>query len=455
MPSWLAALAISIAGCSGGSPAPPRVLVLISIDTLRADHLGCYGNRIVQTPHMDRLAAEGVVFDNHVSSCPTTLNSHTSLMTGTYGHTHGAARNGFVVREGNTMLAEALRDSGYATAGFAGAFPLHTRFGFSQGFDHYDAAVKSRSGDQVNDRVLRWLDGQDAERLFLFVHYWAAHYPYTPPPPYDRMYRRDALGIRGTMGDIERVRDALASDLPEAGRQSDALRAAYAGGVTFVDAHVGALLDGLRARGIYDEALILLTSDHGEAMDEHDEYWDHGRTTYASSTHVPLIVKLPGGRLAGTRSSLVASNVDVMPTILELTGVSPPPAVEGASFASVFDGGPTEPRPPAFSEATKPHPATVEPGAWTNRRNDKAVRSGDWKLIHRPRTGETELFDLGTDPGETRDLLRRPTRAARQRARKLLTALRTWSERAGAAARRDASDESLETLRALGYAGGE
>ena len=120
---------------------------------------------------MDRLAADGVLFDNHVSSCPTTLNSHTSLMTGTYGHTHGAARNGFVVRAGNTMLAEALRDSGYATAGFAGAFPLHTRFGFSQGFDHYDAAVKSRSGDEVNERVLSWLDRQDAERLFLFVHY--------------------------------------------------------------------------------------------------------------------------------------------------------------------------------------------------------------------------------------------------------------------------------------------
>ena len=441
-------------GCGGADATRPRHVVMISIDTLRADHLGCYGNEVVRTPHMDHLADDGVLFENHMSSCPTTLNSHTSLMTGTYGHTHGAARNGFLVPEENTMLAELMQERGYRTAGFIGAFPLHARFQFAQGFDRYDQIMGARSGEEVNGKVLRWLDQHESEPFFLFVHYWDAHYPYTPPPPYDRMYRDDELDLKGSMDEIEGVRVALRESDPDAGQKSDVLRAAYAGGVTYADVHVGALLEALKAKGLYDDALIVLTSDHGEAMDEHSEYWDHGQTIYETSIHVPLIVKLPQNQRAGTRSERLLCNVDVMPTILDCTGIPTPPAVEGVSFAAVLEGRSLESPTAMFAEATKPHTEAHEAGSWVNQLKCQAIRAGRWKLTHRPMSGQTELFDLEADQGEETDLMNDPSPENSRRAKVLLAALLAWSAQEGTG-EEDMSEESLQALRELGYAGGK
>ena len=212
-----------------GSSRPPlanRVdiqnVILISIDTLRADHLGCYGHEYVKTPNIDAFAAEAMLFATHINAAPSTLSSHTALMTGTYPHTHGVPKNGHVVNDANIMLAEVLREAGFMTAGFAGAFPLDPVVGFAQGFDHYDAEFDDlktrlvrdqtqRRGDKVTNAVLKWLNGHhakggDAGRLFLFAHYFDAHWPYEAPPPFGRMYRTDKSPQSGSMETVVRIR---------------------------------------------------------------------------------------------------------------------------------------------------------------------------------------------------------------------------------------------------------
>ena len=436
---------------SGGANALPDVenVVLVSIDTLRADHLGCYGNEVVRTPHLDALAAEGVLFTAHMNAAPSTLCSHTSLMTGTYPHTHGTPRNGFLVPEENEMLAEVLRDAGFVTAGFIGAYPLRSKFRFDQGFDTYDDKQAIRTGVKVNESVARWLENRPAGRLFLFVHYWDVHLPYDPPQPYRDMYRTDDVPMERTKDEIEYVRGSMQAGNDECAR-SGALKELYAGAVSFVDEIVGDLMVLLAQHELVDSSLIVVTSDHGEAMDEHWEFWDHGESTYDTTVRTPLILRLPSAYAAGMRRDEVVSNVDVMPSILELLDLPRSPALEGTSFVALLRSEVEAPRPPAFSEGTKPHDAKTESLAWTNARKCRAVRDGKWKLIERPLHGTLELYDLEADPGETTNLFEREKDAPwlaelRQR-------LGDWGSavpsRTGA---HDTSAETLRELEALGY----
>ncbi len=451
---WLGGLCL-VAACGGAGRdvEPIPTVVLISIDTLRADHLGCYGNTIVKTPRLDALASEGVRFAQAIATAPTTLNSHTSLMTGTYGHTHGAARNGFVVAERNEMLAEVLRGAGYRTAGFIGAFPLQSRFGFAQGFDHYDEPELLRSGEEVNASALAWLDEREEGPLFLFLHYWDSHRPFDPPPPFDRMYRTDDLDVGASMEELDALRLDMKAGVP-VGERNRITRELYAGAVSHVDQVVGELLDGLKERGLYDDALILVTSDHGEAIDEHWEYWDHGESTYETTIHVPLIVRLPGGERGGTTEDRLVSLVDVMPTVLDLVDARVPPAVSGVGFGTLLRGGSLPPRAPVFAEATKPHdPKYEKAGAWVNARKFQTARGPRWKLIRRAADGVSELYDLERDPGETANVFADPGEGGLRRRAELAQSLDDWRSSAGAVrTEQDDSTEVLDGLKSLGYA---
>jgi len=440
----------------GAAAELPRIenLVLVSIDTLRADHLGCYGNTVVETPNMDRLAREGVLFTAHTSSAPTTLCSHTSLMTGTYPHTHGTPRNGFKVPAENLMLAEVLHDAGFRTAGVIGAFPLSAEFGFAQGFDTFDEDRK-RSGGKVNEAVRRVLESRSATdaagRFFLFVHYWDVHYPYDPPPPYDRRYRTDDLELKRTRHELAEVRKGIAAGEDESQR-NEALRGLYAGEVSYVDAHVGELLAMLEEFELLDRSLIVLTSDHGESMDEHWEHWDHGESTYEVSVHTPLILRLPGTVLAGSRHTEVVGNVDVMPTVLDLLGIESPGAMDGTSFADLLAGEQGVPRPPVFAEGTKPHAEETDEDVWLNADNCRTIRAGNWKLVQRTPEDELELYDLARDPGETNDLLATASGAPGDLVRELTDRLEAWSARVPRhRAAHDLSEEALRQLESLGY----
>ncbi|MCP4250204.1 MAG: sulfatase [bacterium] len=440
-------------------PRPPRTalaskvdiqnVILVSIDTLRADHLGCYGHKYVDTPNIDAFAADSMLFTAHINAAPSTLSSHTALMTGTYPHTHGTPKNGHVINDKNTMLAEVLKEVGFETAGFVAAFPLDSVTGFDQGFDHYDDecdALKTRlvrdqtqrRGDKVSDAVLRWLREHDArraddDRLFLFAHYFDAHWPYEAPPPYGGMYRTDGPAPDGSMKAVHGIRRLLKEGPSERGRQAaEMLRREYCAEITYCDLQVGRLLDHLKARGYYDNSLIIITSDHGETFDEHLDVYaiNHGVSVFDTEIRTPLIVRFPKGRFGGRTVSRLVSNIDVMPTILHLLNLPETDRLEGQSFAGLIDG-PLPERVPVFSEATQPHwePYTElfhSDPIWVNRGKFHAIRSATHKYMFRLPDERFGLFDLTKDPGEQADLLDIESEADTDLADRMRRKLEQW-----------------------------
>lgn len=465
--AWLAG---SLVGCGGDAAEAPRYrnVLLISMDTTRADHLGVYGNAEVKTPAIDALGKEGVVFEACMSAAATTLASHTSLLTGTYPLVHGVTRNGFYVNEDNRLLQEDLRDAGFYCAAVLGSSALTAKSGLDQGFDHYDDAFDlaaeaggrdqdQRSAADVTARLLAHVDEalerQEADdgfpdRLFLVAHYFDPHAPYAPEPEMAQRY--GAASLVGDFDDIEQavqsqqariLRAPGADGLTESqanmplGQQSviqrglneplvrraagvptpkgRTLAKLYAGEITQTDSAIGTLLAGLASRGLLEDTLVVLTADHGETFWEHGNFWNHGLWVSQTDVHVPLIVRFPDGRGAGRRVSVPVSGVDVQPTLLEaleLPGAATgKDASRGRSLLAAVDGQALGDRA-TFSEATQPGPSLeVGPAGetlpWGNARKPHAVRLGDWKLVDADYLGLQQLFHLGRDPGERTDLL--------------------------------------------------
>lgn len=492
--------ALALSACGDGR-APDNALgirhvVLVSIDTLRADRLGCYGHRArgeSPSPALDALAARGVVFERHLSAATTTLASHTSLMTGTHPATHGVPRNGFEVGAENEMLAELLSRAGYYTAAFIGAAPLMEAVRFDQGFRHFDfrysrAADGSPSGhqrraDEVTDAALAWLDATFAREvdvpLFLFVHYFDVHAPYEAPQPWRGRFESDPElvapasapdawlaararlrlpGMDGSPGDARfdaGFLSAIEAAQPEAAAFARALDAEYTAEVAFTDHHVGRLLEGLSARGVLGEALVIVTSDHGETFHEHSATFSHGETVYDTEVRTPLIVALPGDRNAGRRVSGEVSGVDVAPTVLDALGLALPARVEGRSLLATLSGAAREERV-VFSEATKPgdRPEFEALPPWINRGKFQSASDGRYKLVVRATDGLRRLFEPAVDPLEQRDLLLEGDREAEAAAARLERALDERLDGARPFATRAVTQrDQLEALRALGYVG--
>jgi arylsulfatase A-like enzyme len=427
----LAALATGALWCAAlvatRPPVPaPGWVVLVSLDTVRAD--------AVDTPHLQALAASSITFTRHFASAPSTLASHASLFTGTWPHTHGVPRNGFALAPENTTLAELLARAGYDTAGFVGARALASETAIGQGFDHWDEpAVPERPATEVVERALAWLDQRADDRpLFLFVHLYDAHAPYSAPAG----YRGDLAPEAGSLADIHLARRTCS--------RSDALRSAYLAGVRWLDHGVGALLAGLDARGALDPALLLVTADHGEAWDAHEECWDHGQTVYDETTRIPLLIRSPS--LAAGVSDRLTSNIDVLPTILDLLDLPPDPAAQGVSFAPTLRGEDQPARGVVFSEATKPF--TARPPGWANADRRKSARSNDLRLVWDPWSDERQLFVSGQDAAEAID--RWDELAALPQVRALDLSLAAWVAEPQGYGSVPADDAAL---RALGYVG--
>ncbi len=487
MSTRLAAVSLAVCLCvltSCSAPVPDvqgaSHVVFISIDTARADHFGFMGNEAVRTPRLDALAAESIVFTDYMTVVPTTLASHTSLMTGKYPLHHGTPRNGFIINEKNEMLAEILGSAGFHTAGFAGSFALDSRFGFAQGFDHYDedwqilvsiggAEQNERRGEHVTAAVVDYLDTIDLpEHLFLFAHFFDPHAPYTAPAPFDTMYDPEGWADMPRMSAIRHH-----SSMPESVREEYArrLKLHYASEISYVDDQVGRLLDELDARGILDDAIVVLTSDHGECMWEHGEEFDHGRTVYQATMHTPCVVRLPGARLGGTRVDGIVASVDVLPTVLDFLGLDSPNGLDGEAIALDLAAleSPLEPRI-RFGEATKPERDVETDPRWQNLKKARCVRDGDHKYIETPYLWMAELYDLEYDPREIDDLLSAEgsgddeggTPAAHRLSRgeleslheRLEAELTAWTETAEPLPSHfDSSqiDETIRRLRSLGY----
>ena len=396
-----------------------RNVVLISIDTCRADHLSCYGFSRPTTPHIDAVARDGVVFRQALSPVPITTPAHSSMLTGTYPPTNGVRlNNGQRLAESNVTLAEMLRDAGYQTAAFVGGFPLDAQFGLSQGFGTYDDefTVKSetssshseRSAEDVTRPALAWLDRNHARPFFLFLHYFDAHLSYKPPEPFATTF---------------------ADDL-------------YAGEIAYVDRWIGEVIDRLRALRAYDDTLLIITADHGESRGDHGER-AHCIFIYQSTQHVPLVIRAPHG-IRGGRTDRRVSLVDLVPTVADLVGVPSPGRVQGVSLRGSLEGrsGPDRPRP-LYCESLEA--AQFQCSGLTG------LVEGPWKYIRAPRE---ELYDLSQDPGETRNLIESESETALRLRESLEAALHDYEADAVDPDGAGVDPDALKRLQSLGYVGG-
>jgi choline-sulfatase len=394
---------------------PGLSILLVSIDTLRADALGCYGNSRAETPWIDRLAREGVRFASAHAHNVVTLPSHANLLSGRYPLNHGVRDNtGFRFPDGTPTFATLLRDRGFRTGAFVSAFPLDARFGLARGFDVYDDRVggregrdafvmPERAGTRTVGQAVRWLGPPGGKRSFAFVHLYEPHFPYAPPEPF-------ASRFRG---------------------------APYQGEVAAADAALGPLLQPLLDAGAAARTLVVLTSDHGEALGEHGEA-THGVFAYEATLRVPLVFWAPG-LLRPRVVDAPVGHVDVLPTVLDLLGVEPPAGLDGRSVRPLLVGRPLEARPSYFEALS-----TSLNRGWAALHG---VSESGLKYIDLPLP---ELYDLRADPGETHNLVR--SRAVElDRLRRQLAGLR---EQDKGVVRVTESRETVERLRALGYATG-
>jgi arylsulfatase A-like enzyme len=306
---------------SNDKPAPANI-VLIVIDTLRADHLGCYGYFRDTSPNIDAFAEQAIFFEQAYAPIATTLPSHTSLFTGLYPLEHGLQANlgdnGHPFRSGSGLrsIVEIMQANGYATAAFISAAPLKRVCGLDVGFDTYvEPRTAQEDAGPTTDAALAWLEQHDGQRFFLFVHYFDPHVPYDPPPPYRSMFTDDPQ-LRSFIAERQ-IPDVVQPGLCR-GRVPTVTHVAtnlYDGEIRYCDEHVGRLLDSLRQRGLWDNSVIILTADHGEGLNQHD--WpQHGRN-WNEQVHVPLMIRFPGAATTlPKRFTPLVSLIDVFPTVL-------------------------------------------------------------------------------------------------------------------------------------------
>ncbi len=460
--------AVLSSGCGQQRPlfdGPARHVVLISLDTTRADHLGAYGDSPAHTPHLDALAKESILFTDFMTTAPTTLASHTSLFTGSYPHTHGVPRNGFVIPAENVLLTEILQEAGFHTMAVIGSFALAGRFGLSRGFAEYDedfdvqvgergADQNQRSAEKVTDAVLARIDalGKNAggKNLFVFAHYFDPHAPYAPPLEVAKRYDPLAGQRLPSLPRIAELCRQTPNKTPAIARRIEAL---YAAEVDEMDRHIGRLLDGLKERGILKDALVVLTSDHGENLCDHEGYFDHGETVYQSTIRGIGMIRLPRAERAGIRIDRLVSSIDVLPTILRFLGLPLPERVEGEAIA--FDESKDD-ATTRFSEATKPWRDIETDSRWTNALKSRAIRRGPYKLIHTPYRDEVEFYDLAADPDERENLLdgRDLDETLRGRIAEMRKDLDAWAASADPLSSRfdsEQQEDTIEKLRSLGY----
>jgi arylsulfatase A-like enzyme/Flp pilus assembly protein TadD len=424
----LAALTLVLAGAGfflfhgRQQPGPCPNILFIVVDTLRADHVGCYGYNKIKTPNIDSLAELGTRFDRVVAQVPLTLPSHASFMTSTWPEYNNVKDNGDKLSGSAVTLAEVLRDNGYVTGAFVSTFVLAHRFGIGQGFDAYDDDVErvtpghvirlmneERTADKVSARAVSWLENNKDKRFFLWVHFYDPHAPYVPPSPYKEMYSK----------------------------------APYDGEIAFTDENIGRILAALRDLGLDRNTLVVLTGDHGEGLGDHGEE-GHGLLLYDSTLKVPLIFSYPGvlpERTVRTQVRLI----DIMPTILDIAGVRKNGEIQGKSLLAMIKG----PRPskdiPAYSES-------VYARKYFNRNEFRSFNNGEWKFIG---AIEPELYDMRTDSRELINVYSREKKKADGLEKELGTLLGKISGKTKPAVPAEKDKETMEKLRSLGYLQGD
>jgi arylsulfatase A-like enzyme/Tfp pilus assembly protein PilF len=403
-----------------GSVRPNQLnVLLVTLDTTRWDRIGAYGDGAAVTPHLDRLAGEGVLFEQAIAPAPLTLPAHSTLFTGLLPPRHGVRDNGgYVLDARHATMASALKASGRQTGAFVGAFVLDGKFGLDSGFDTYHDKFDlsrqrsvslgsiSRRAAEVVDNAMPWLEEHASRPFFAWLHFYDAHSPYDPPEPF-----------------LSRFRDRP-----------------YAGEIAYVDSQVGRLLQWLDTKGLTDRTVVVVIGDHGESLNEHGEA-THGLFIYEATTRVPFLIRAPYSNARGRRVPGVVRTEDVLPTVLELVGRRAPEGIQGRSLAPMLAGTSSDLNLDAYSESLY---ARNHYG-WSELRS---LRSGRFKFIA---TTRPELYDLERDPRERQNLYAERRSLADRMASELQ---RLSAEEQGAASGPSTVDpETRERLAALGYIG--
>jgi len=457
-------------------------VILISVDTLRADRLNCYGfDRHPLSPHIDALASDGVLFENHISSSPWTTPSHMSMVTGMYPSSHGVIQSfGELMRglhggtfnklpEARLTLAEVLSDEGCVTAAFTGGGTLDPKIGFDQGFSLYDTCMY-KLNDRNMETMIDWIRAHTTNRFFLFWHTFEAHAPYVHADflpeafsglrnDYEKLVK-DMDSAAAELGSHQGYNAAIMKFLQSRGAFTrEVCESLYLGGIRSMDARLGAMVAALRRDGLYDRSLIVFTSDHGEEFADHHSqlYYDrHGHSVFDEMIRVPLIIKLPRRQHAGVRVNSVTRGVDIMPTILDVLDITPAiDEMQGDSLVPLWQGATAPPRV-AFTEGAA---FDVE---------IKSLRSNRYKYIlnvaaevvrahgrsHLPEGKDVvaELYDLQADPGEKQNLMSGGDESVKQLGAELDRRLRAIvSAQKGETDEVELDENTLRRLKSLGY----
>ncbi|HET6371841.1 MAG TPA: sulfatase, partial [Candidatus Polarisedimenticolia bacterium] len=468
----------SPAASSDGPPKnPPRGVIVIWADTLRKDHLSVYGHERPTSPVLDRMAAEGALFTDCVAQATWTKVATPSLMTSLYPATHGVTDFSDRLPAAATTMAEVYRDAGYATFSLS-SIPFTGKFtNLHQGFEvvHESSSLpdqrSSKTAREYVDRLLPWLETHRDVPFFVFLHVSDPHDPFKPYPPYDALWA-DPSKAAEHEHQLEQVRKVIEApllkmfgmptraELVRAGLDADEYvsrdRDWYDGSIRAMDTEIGRVIERLRTLGIEKDTLVVFTGDHGEEFLEHGRTF-HGQSVYGELTNVPLILWGPGRVQAGTKVDQTVQTIDLMPTLLDLSGLDSPSGIQGHSLTGLLAGGKTEARAACSQKAQT---FEVGGGPPPNETESFAVVLDGWKLVHHTkrlsgdRTPEFELFDTRSDPLNATD------KAAEhpEIVGKLAPRLRQWLDTARAArlpsdadAAQGLSDEEMERLRSLGY----
>ena len=444
----VALLGAAALGCA--EAPPPRNLILISIDTLRADRLGCYGYARPTSPNLDAEAARGVLFEDATAVSSWTFPSHAAMFTGLYPGRSGATELKRPIREEVPSLAGWLGERGYETGAIVSS-TLFKGYGLERGFETLELVDPGGPEPSlVTAKALEWLatrEGPRARPFFFLIHYLDPHSDYASLPEFEAPFREPYEGqADGSSVQLFRhVSGSLRFDERDARHLSNL----YDGGVRQQDEELGKLFRHLRARGFLEDTLVVLTSDHGEEFLEHGNVM-HGLQHHEESVRIPLIFLGPEIP-PGVRLSTPVSQVDLLPTCLDWLGIAPPRELDGLSLVPLWrEPGATLPERALLLEGDRDPPGPTARVMVTG--DDLAVRRGNWKLFFDPTTGTRRLYDLATDPGERVDLAPAQPEVVERLAADL-AALLERRVTSGAAAPLDAQD--LEKLRDLGYAGDE
>jgi arylsulfatase A-like enzyme len=392
--AWLAAVAIAIAsGCGGTAQEQPKKLLLISLDTLRPDMLGCYGYPRESSPALDRIAAEGALFENAFTTAPWTLPAHASLLTGVYPGRHGAIGERNAIADGVETLATRLVERGFRTAAFVNSFYVSRRYGFARGFQEfqYVPETSAPAGDGMFGRALVWLAAEPRDRFFLFLHDFQVHSDYRSLPAFEQAFTRAYAGpFTGRTAELLAVREGM---LVPTQRDVDHLRDLYVAGIRQLDEEISVLRAFLEGAGLWERTLVVVTSDHGEEFLEHGGVL-HGRTQYDEMLRIPLILRGPGVP-EGARIARPVSIVDVVPTVLALLGEARPAGIDGVDLFASDGSQLADAERLLFGEADH---ANHVPDI------TRSARGARFKLILDRSSGEHALYDLAVDPRERQDV---------------------------------------------------